>query len=374
MKISVLGYGRIGKAIVNDLLNQGHDVEVVDNSEEIKILNAAEGCPFSIKVENATNQWALAKAIENSDLVVNALPGKIGYEITKNVAFLGKNIVDISFFPEDPCDLIEIAKERNSIVAIDCGLAPGIWNMILAYNETLMDTKSCVCYVGGLPKLPQWPFGYKAPYNPYDVIEMYTRESRYLCDGRMVIKPALTDKEPIRINDIIVEAFNTDGLRTLLKGMNTPTIVEKTLRYPGTADMMETFRTMGFFDKNPIVLDNGVVVSPIKLFSKLVFPYWEFKYDEKDITLMLVVIDGERNGQKVKMTYKLYDEAKDFSSMARTTGYTATAVVDLISRKIITEPGFYAPEDIGRVACPNILNYLWDRGVRFEVNMHEHGV
>jgi len=368
MKISVLGYGRVGKAIVDDLVKQGHDVTVVDFSLEVRSLTTKADRPFHIRIYDALSIECLRKWTLDHDLIVNALPGDVGYSVTKNAIEIGKNIVDISFAPQDYGPLRKLAEKKGVIVAVDCGLAPGMWNMMLADSELKMNTKSCVCYVGGLPKKPEYPFGYKAPYHPRDVVEMYTRESRFLVDGKVITKPALTDMELIQINNITVEAFNTDGLRTMLEGMVTPTIIEKTLRYPGTAELMRIFRDIGFFNTGKIHIEENIYVQPIKVFEKLAFPFWQFDKDEVDITLMQVVVDGERDGEDVRKTFKLYDEACDgFSSMARTTGYTATAVVDLINQKIIDEAGFYAPEDIGTIAWDNVLHYLEDRGIIIDI-------
>lgn len=368
MKIALFGYGRVGKAIYADLVSMNHDVDVFDKQYDLETKSGATSenikgfaCWHKKFYEaNVNSMWVLSRLLQqkvlgNYDLVINALPGFFGYQITLDTVELGCNIVDISFFPEDPEPIKKLAKEKNVIAVIDAGLAPGLWNMILAKCEEEMDTKSCICYVGGLPKEPEWPFFYKAPYHPFDVLEMYTRESRYLKDGKIVVKPALTDLELIKFNDISVEAFNTDGLRTLLSNNKTPTIIEKTLRYPGTAELMKMFRETGFFDEKYL-----------QTTSEILFPHWEFKPDEKDITMMLIVVDGEKDGEQVRRTYKLYDEASDFSSMARTTGFTATAVVDLIGQNKI-KPGFYAPEDIGRVHCDEVIQYLNERNVSIEL-------
>lgn len=368
MKIAVLGYGRIGRAIVDDLCKQGHDVTVCDNNTEIKLLENTAGRPFSINRLNVLDEWSFARCLADKDLVVNALPGSIGYQVTKSIIELRTNVVDISFFPEDPEPLRKVAREHKVIAAIDCGLAPGIWNMILAHCESEFETTSCKCYVGGLPKNPKWPFGYKAPYHPRDVVEMYTRKSRFIKNGEIITKSAISDLELLTINGIMVEAFNTDGLRTLLNGMKTPTIVEKTLRYPGHAEQMKMFRDVGFFNQEKVWLESEKVwISPIDLFAKLVFPYWQYYQEDQDLTLMLVIVDGKNGDKNIRRTFKLVDEGKEFSSMARTTGYTATAVVDLIDREVIMEPGLYAPEDIGRVACQNVIHYLQDRNVVFRV-------
>jgi len=90
-------------------------------------------------------------------------------------------------------------------------------------------------YVGGLPIVRQWPYEYKAVFSPLDVIEEYTRTARFVENGRVVTRPALTDLERVDFEGVgTLEAFNTDGLRTLIQTIPAPNMKEKTLRYPGT--------------------------------------------------------------------------------------------------------------------------------------------
>src|SRR6185503_12264879 len=150
------------------------------------------------------------------------------------------DVVDISFFPEDALLLDKLAKQKEVTAITDCGVAPGLSNLIIGrYNEE-MKIDSFECYVGGLPKERIPPFQYKAPFSPVDVIQEYIRPARLVENGKLVIKPAMSDKEILHFDEAgDLEGFNTDGLRSLVTTMkHIPDMKEKTLRYPGHIDLI----------------------------------------------------------------------------------------------------------------------------------------
>jgi hypothetical protein len=175
-------------------------------------------------------------AVAGADLVVGAVPGHMGFATVKAVLEAGRPIVDISFFEQDPFLLDDLAKSKGLTAVVDCGIAPGCGNIILGYLETLLDrVDRFLCLVGGLPTVRSWPYEYKAPFSPSDVIEEYTRPARYVAHGEVVTLPALSEPELMDFPGVgTLEAFNTDGLRTLLHTVQAPS-KEKTLRYPATS-------------------------------------------------------------------------------------------------------------------------------------------
>jgi len=234
----------------------------------------------------------------------------------------------------------------------------------------LDETESFACYVGGLPTVRHWPYEYKAPFSPIDVIEEYTRPARLRRNGIPVTLPALSEVELVDLPGVgTLEAFNTDGLRTLLATMSTPTMVEKTLRYPGHAERMRMLRETGFFDASPLEI-GGAKVRPLDLSAHLLFRAWRLEDGEEDLTAMRVVVDGRRDGRPVRHVFDLldrYDPATRTSSMARTTGYTCTAMVRLVARGLYDRPGISPPELVGR--APGCFGFVMDqleaRGVVF---------
>lgn len=361
MEILVVGCGRVGRDIAWDLHGEGEFVVTVADLDPER-LKSFGGSRLAL---NAADPRAVQRAVENFDLVVGAVPGHLGYNLVHAVLNAGKPIVDISFFPENPAPLRGFAEFSGVVCAIDCGVAPGLWNMLLAHVEKTHTVTSAKCYVGGLPVERRWPWQYKAGFNPRDVLEEYTRPARYLVNGKVVTKPALSEPEMVHIPGLgTLEAFNTDGLRTLLTGetVRCKNLIERTLRYPGHAELMRVLQHAGFFSKEPVRPHGweGVELRPVDLTSHLLFPQWEMTEDDQDLTVMRIEmeIDGE-----IK-TWTMIDHADDAAtSMSRTTGYTATSVVRAIASGLITEPGLYPPEAIGACCYPEIDQWLQEREV-----------
>ncbi|MEO5583009.1 MAG: saccharopine dehydrogenase C-terminal domain-containing protein, partial [Saprospiraceae bacterium] len=289
-RIAVLGAGMVGSTIAR-ALSMSHEILLLDiDADRLKTISNHK---IKTLICDLVNVDQLSTAIATSDLVLGAVPGHLGYEVLKNVIQAGKNIVDISFFSEDASSLHALAK-KNKVVAIhDCGVAPGMDNIILGYHDRSMKVTSFKCMVGGLPIKKNPPFDYKAPFSPIDVLEEYTRPARLKIKGKVITKPALTDIETIKVNKLgNLEAFNSDGLRSLLKTMNhIPNMVEKTIRYPGHAKQMEWVREVGLLNKNSIDV-RGHALRPLDLTSKLLFSQWDYKPGEEDFTLMIIQIEG----------------------------------------------------------------------------------
>lgn len=372
-KIIVLGAGLVGKAIAIDLYRDFEVTAVDIDAAALQELGAKY--PLKTIAADLSNPEKIKELIGDYDLVIGAVPGFMGFETLKTVIQNGKNIVDISFFDEDqhdPFELDQLARGKNVTAVIDCGVAPGMSNIILGYHQQRMSVENFECYVGGLPEVRTWPFQYKAPFSPIDVLEEYTRPARIREDGKVVIKAALSEPEYLEFEGVgTLEAFNTDGLRTLLKTMEVPNMKEKTLRYPGHIEYMKVLRETGLFDKEPLDI-NGAFIRPIDLAAKLLFPKWKLEKAEREFTVMQVKVEGMEEGRAAKYVYHLldrFDEKTGISSMARTTGYTCTAAARLVLENKFTRKGICPPEYLGAAGgCfEGILDYLKGRGVHYRV-------
>lgn len=366
--IVVLGAGLVGKAIAKDLA-QKYSVKAVDISSHR--LSKLEGIKnLAINEADLSDKEELRRQISDADLVVGALPGYMGYSTAKTVLEEKKDIVDISFFREDPFELDTLARNNNVMLVTDCGVAPGMGNIILGFHHQQMKVDNYECYVGGLPFKREWPFEYKAVFSPIDVMEEYIRPARYIKNNQLVTREALSETEMMEFNEIgSLEAWNSDGLRTLLKTVKIPNMIEKTLRYPGTVEYLKVLRDSGFFSyKEELV--GGHKIRPIDLTAKLLFPKWELKAGERDFTIMRVLISGEKQGKPISYEYNLFDEydvATKTTSMARTTGFTCTAAVNLVAEGMFKRKGVCPPEYLGEKEenFKYMLNYLKERGVDY---------
>ena len=366
-RILVLGAGMVGSAMVRDLAKR-HNVLATDFSAEA-LTPLAEIATVTTQQLDCSDRDAVQKAAESVDAVVCAVPGYLGFETLRSLILAGKKVADISFFPEDALELDALAKETGAVVVTDIGVAPGIDNLILGHHDASMEVRRFECLVGGLPISRSFPFQYKAPFSPMDVVEEYLRPARIYEHGREVVKPALSEASFVDFPGIgTLEAFNTDGLRSLIKTMpHIPDMIERTLRYPGHRELMLAFRESGFFSDNLVEID-GAKISPRAFTSKILFDSWKLLPGEPEMTVMRITVEGTENGKSTRHIYHLEDRgdaATKTSSMARTTGYTCTGMLECLVDGTWTTAGVTPPELVGRTAglWPKIRSHLSDRGV-----------
>lgn len=370
MKIVVLGAGLVGYPMASDLAAGGFDVTLCDIRKERLEKAINEG--IKTIESDLSKPDNIRKCTSDAELVISAVPGFMGYGTLRHLIELGKNVVDIAFFPEDLFQLDPLAKEKGVSVVCDAGVAPGMSNILTALSVSTMQRCDKVrIMVGGLPKERNLPYEYKAPFSPADVIEEYTRPARLVRGGKEIVLPALSEAELVNFRGAgTLEAFNSDGLRSLIRTIDCPDMSEKTLRYPGHIEKIILLRDTGFLSTEKIEI-NGQHVRPIDLTEKLLFPMWELKQGDEDITVMKIEVEGESDGKKIRSVWTLYDEfdkSTGIHSMARTTGYTATGIAKLVLEGHIKETGVMAPEmlalDHHRV--DRLLSHLSDRGVIYE--------
>ncbi len=367
-QIVVLGGGLVGRVIARDLAREkDFQVTVADGAEATRTRLAAEG--LGTVALDLTDNAAVKRAIAGADVVVGAAPGHMGFRLLRLVIEAGKPYADIAFMPEDFLELDGLARERGVTAVVDCGVAPGLSNLLCGRAEHEFDSvERMLILVGGLPKHRVWPFEYRVVFSAVDVIEEYTRPARWVEHGELVTKPALTDVEPVDLPRVgTVEAFNTDGLRSLITTLHAPFMKEKTLRWPGHVEKMRMLRETGFLSLEPVDV-GGTKVRPYDLTTKLLFDAWRLPKGEADLTVMRVEATGVIGGARQTWTWDLYDEADldaGFHSMARTTGFPCAIVARLLARGELKRPGVQPPERLAgddRV-FGGIMNGLRERGV-----------
>jgi len=369
MKITILGAGLVGGPMARDMAGE-KDTKVTAVDVSSKALDRLKKFPRIKTVrEDLADARNVKKAIRDADLVISAVPGFMGFKTLRAVLEEGKDAVDIAFFPEDPFALDRLARAKSVTAVVDCGVAPGMSSILATYAMKKIDkTKSIKIYVGGLPEIREYPYEYKAVFSPHDVIEEYVRPARYIENGKMITRPALSDPEFLTFPGIgTLEAFNTDGLRTMAKTVDVPNMKEKTLRYPGHIEKMAVLRETGFFDTREVTI-KGTRIRPLDFTAEILFPKWKLKEGEADITVMKIIVEGMKHRKPLSISYDLFDRYDDrtgIHSMARTTGYTATIVARMITRGLFRRKGISAPEHIGEnTRCVKfLLSGLAERGV-----------
>ncbi len=345
MKVLVLGAGNVGKAIAWDLKDE-FDVYVADLSEER--LKAVSGFATPVKLD-ASRFDKLVEAMKGFELVIGALPGRFGYSSIKAAIKARVDMVDVSFMPENPLELREEAENAQVTVIFDAGFAPGLSHILMGriWNE-LDDMSEGYIYVGGLPKEPKPPLYYRITWSPKDLIEEYTRPARLIRNGELRAIDPLSEVKTVEIEGLTFEAFPSDGLRSLLESVRVERLEEWTLRWPGHLGKMRVLKELGFFE--PEHVDKTLeVITPL------------MTYESPDFSVLKVV--GREAGREI--SYILLDEEREFTSMARVTGYTASAIARLVSEGSCIF-GVIPPEILGmRIdTFERILDELGERGIK----------
>ncbi|MBN2497904.1 MAG: saccharopine dehydrogenase NADP-binding domain-containing protein [Deltaproteobacteria bacterium] len=370
----VLGCGMVGRTIAADLAADG-GLEVAACDRDPARLEGLD--PERIRpIRAEIGPGRVGELVRPFDVVAGALASAVGFEVLRAVLQAGKPICDISFMAEDALQLDALAREQGVTAVVDCGVAPGMANMAIGMCDADFDSLEDVCYfVGGLPRIRRWPYEYKAPFAPSDVIEEYTREARMRIGGRQVAKPALSEPELVHFEGLgTLEAFNTDGLRSLLTSVDAPNMKEKTLRYPGHAALMRALVDTGLLSDEPVEID-GLSVRPRALTSKLLFEQWALQPGEPEFTVLRVVCRGLRAGRAERYVFELFDQTDERTgqtSMARTTGFPCAAVCRMLAAGEIDAPGVLPPEALGRRpgVFARICDELRTRGVQIRSDYH----
>ena len=377
MKAMVLGCGLVGKLIAKDLERDSYfQVSVADIDQE-KINKITQDSNIEGVKADLSNSDEIKRIVANQDIIIGAVPGFLGFNMLRSVIEAGKNITDISFMAEDTLSLDQLAKENGVTAVVDMGVAPGMSHLLVGYVDSLLEeTESAIILVGGLPVVREWPYEYKIAWSPKDVIEEYVRPARLMEGGKITEKAALSDLELVDLPKIgTLEAFNTDGLRSLLYTLDIPKMKEKTLRYPGYAEKMRMLRETGFFDENPIDIE-GIKIKPLELTSKLLFPKWQLREGEDELTVMRVMVQGKKEGKRLRYIYDLldyYDKEEKATSMSRATGFPCAIVARLIAEGDYTRKGVSPPEYLGKQheVYNKILKELAKRNIVYRKNIIE---
>jgi lysine 6-dehydrogenase len=371
----VLGAGMVGSVMAADLASDFEVVIADANPAALERAVARTGGRATKVIADLSDPQQVRDVVASADIVLGALASRVGFGVLRAVIEAGKNYVDISFMPENALQLDALAKEHGVTAVVDCGVAPGMSNLLSAHSASRMDRcDSIEIYVGGLPVERRWPFEYKAGFAPSDVIEEYTRPARYVVDGEIVVKEALSEPELMDFEGVgTLEAFNTDGLRSLVDTLNVLDMKEKTLRYPGHIELMRVFRETGLFDQEPIEVPSGgglVAVKPLDVISKLMFPKWTYEDDEADLTVMRITVEGETDGTGVRHTWDVLDYLDPdtgFTSMSRTTAFPCAIVARLVAAGELDTVGVLPPELFAkdRHIVDHILSELAGRNVDY---------
>lgn len=372
-KAIVLGAGMVGSVMAADLASDPEfSVSVADSRpDSLSAAVARAGGKLTPLHADLADPEAVKRLVSTYDIVLGAIASRIGFQTLRAVIEAGKNYCDITFMAQDAADLDQLAKRHGVTCVVDCGVAPGMSHMLAGYESTQFDDcQSIEIYVGGLPRHRRWPFQYKAPFAPSDVIEEYTRPARIVEHGKVVVREALSEPELLDFPGVgTLEAFNTDGLRSLATSLRVPFMKEKTLRYPGHIELMRVFRATGLFSQDILTVGN-VKVRPLDVTSALMFPMWQLQPGEEEFTVMRVIAEGTKGSQRLRHTWDLLDTTDhktNTTSMARTTAFPCTIMARLVASGQFRSPGVALPEFVGQQPgmLDRVISQHQSRGVQY---------
>jgi lysine 6-dehydrogenase len=377
MKILVVGCGKVGSEIARDLARSDEVDSVVAmdaSSENLKLLRKRVPTKVQTVKLSISQKRRFHGLLERVDLVCGALPGRLGFDLMSETVKAGRDTVDISYTPRDAFQLQRRAKEADCRVVPQCGVAPGFTNMCVGDASRKIDQmKSVEIFVGGLPEKPEPPLNYRIVFSLEDVVNEYSRPVQVIEEGKRKKVDALSGRGHISFPGVgKLEYFLTDGLGSLPRSFpRTREMHEFTLRYPGHADMMQTLRVLGFFERKP-VKSGGVEVEPRQLTIELLRGAMSQGAPE-DFLALRVDVKGLAQGKKIRFRYQLldhYNRRSGVSAMARTTAYPCTSVALLMGRGEIKETGIVTPERIAQDPglFQFVLGRLAERGVKVKMS------
>ena len=373
MRMLVLGAGLQGSACAFDLLQNPEitevrlaDININHLPDFLAPLSGKRLIPTRLDVHDRDAVQAL---MSESNAVMSALPYYLNLEMARQAVQAGTNFCDLGGNTEivfQQKELHSAAAAKGVTVIPDCGLAPGMVNILAEHGIRQLDrVKSVKIYVGGLPQHPEPPLNYQIVYSLEGVLDYYTTLSWVVRDGKRARVKALSERESVKFPHPVgdLEAFHTaGGLSTMAWRYEgkIPTMEYKTLRYPGHAQMMEAIRDLGLLETSPVEV-KGVPVIPREVFIKVVGPRLT-KPKGRDLVALRVTVEGTKAGKSAKKTFELldyFDEARGISAMMRTTGYSLSITGQLQARKEVGAPGVWTPDE-----CMPAERYIAELGKR----------
>jgi len=377
MKVIVLGCGKIGSVMGGEFARcvPGAEVTMADIDEARARDAASHITGAGWTTIDTSDHGSLYDEVGGHDLALGALPGDYGYAALKAAVEAGVDMVDVSFTPEDPTRLDEAAKEKGVTVVPDCGVAPGLSNILVGYGASRLDTvEKAHVMVGGIPEEPVPPLGYTVTWSAEGLVDEYVRDVRIVEGGETVVVPALSGLEEMTFPGVgVLEAFYTDGLRTLADSLpGVDEMWEKTLRYPGHVEKVRLLRDLGFFSDEPVKV-KGRPVSP-RLATARLLERSLWMPEVGDLLAMQITVQGTAAGKQHGYVFRVldrYDHEGGVSAMARTTGYTAAIVAGMLAKGEIGGDGVVPPERLGmdQEFTKRLLSELKKRGIAIEESL-----
>ncbi len=379
----ILGAGRQGTACAYDLAHFGEAEEILladaqpqFSEKAVERLRSllASGPKVAIRPCTASVQDhnALVSALKGAHALLSAVPYYLNPQVARAAISAGVSMCDLG---GDTPTVFEERRLHDQAIAAgvtiipDCGLAPGMNNLLAVYGMERLDRADSVqIRCGGLPQVPVPPLGYRLVFNLEGLLNNYFGKAYVLRDGHVTEIESFTEREEIVFPSPLgrCEAFVTAGATstcpwTFEKKLNHYDY--KTVRYPGHYEQIKLLFELGLLDTRPVRV-RGVEIVPRDLFVKVVGDRISHR-DIPDLVVLRVTCQGKKAGRPTEVILDLmefYDEHTGFLAMERTTGYAAAIVLAMLARREIKNPGVLSLETA--VSSTRFVEELRRRGMK----------
>jgi lysine 6-dehydrogenase len=356
MKYLVLGSGMMGRAIAFDLCQSDKvqevtlaDIDLARAKETAKIVSA-KAKPLGLDVNSYRD---VVKVMIDHNVAIGAVSYRCNVALSKAAIEAGIHFCDLGGnddVVEEQLSLDAKARERNIAIIPNCGLAPGLANILAARGTDFFEVVDTVkMRVGGLPQHPIPPLNYQIVFSVEGLVNEYTGKSKVLRDSKLSSVDTLTEIESIQFPPPfgMLEAFHTSGGASLTPAMFEGKVQEldyKTIRYPGHCEKFRTLLDLGFASDEPLNLGSNLMTER-ELFIQLLKK--KLPHKGLDVVLMRVSIEGTKDGVNRQLAFTMidfYDETHNISAMMRGTGYPTSIIAQFLASGTIAKTGAYTSE------------------------------
>tara|TARA_B100000287_G_scaffold44233_2_gene39775 strand:- start:816 stop:1904 length:1089 start_codon:yes stop_codon:yes gene_type:complete len=352
--VHCFGVGLVGSYVAKKLAQAGYHVHAYDPRPDrvlgvsgVSVYNMGKNDnPLDVMIDRVLHGDPSSFDSQES-IIVNMLPGEIGHKITEALSNFPWRVVDLSFSEQTPDASHDKAIQSGSSILWDTGIAPGLSNMLMAQAfRTMGRLLNGIVRVGGNPTNPDSGWSYMAPFSPNDVIAEYTRPARVIRGSREAILPALSEIHEIDVPEMgTMEAFLTDGLRSLIHSIPSEELSEYTIRWPGHIQKFVGIRDSGLIDHDELTNE------------------WKYDPSIPEFTWMEVIAEGSEGNT---MSWTVNDHGRtDGHSMARCTGLvTIFCIQEWFQNPYLLGPGVHAPESLPSEVIERIISKMISEGVQ----------
>lgn len=385
MEITVLGAGSMGASVVRELCLRTDEVEQVQvcdtRSQALQRLHRAVGDEHRLRSfqVDARDMSVLSQIVQGSDCVISCVPSEFNPELAELCLDVGVHFCDLGgndALVRKELALDERAREKSVWIVPNCGLAPGLINVLCLHGIDQLDrTEAAHLRVGDVPLHPEPPFNFRISWSADRILEDYTNPARLIEGGQVMEVESLSREEEIHFEEEpfgTMEAFCTQGgLSTLTDTLagHVGVLDHKTIRWPGHAQQMRFLIGLGLAEERKIGVQTHLTYRDVLV--RQMQKHLGGDYD--DAVLLRVLLRGEEDGRPVTLVYEMverYDEATQQTAMKRCTAIpTVVAALFLAREDTVSNGGADVPENV--LPREHFLENVTERGLNIRKERHD---